>query len=149
MKKLSVLLLTAILLLCFTACSGAPNEGYYGWQLGDNAGLQQEVDNKDAMLSSGDKTFVENPYVSAEGNGISTISADVDTVSYSLFRKLVGSGVPASSMSDRYYYFHTEEMINYFHYDYRLPENDELFGVTATVSECPWNSASKLLVLGM
>ena len=32
-----------------------------------------------------------------------------------------------------------EELVNYFSYDYRLPEGDEPFGVTMQVAECPWN----------
>jgi Ca-activated chloride channel family protein len=42
-----------------------------------------------------------------------------------------------------------EEMLNYFHYDFVRPGDDRKFGVTTQISGCPWNKASKLLLLGV
>ncbi len=156
MKKISALLLSAAMLLCLVSCSAAGEKAggdfaYMEIGGGDTGAaydryLQTVEDHAEQIPDNG---FVENIFTSASENGISTISADVDTVSYSMFRKLVSDGVPAKSMAERHYYFHTEEMINYFKYDYSLPKENELFGVTATVADCPWNKSSKLLVLGM
>ena len=43
--------------------------------------------------------FVENPFVSTEKNNVSTLSADVDTASYTYFRKLVNSGYSWAELS--------------------------------------------------
>ena len=80
-------------------------------------------------------------------NPLSTFGADVDTASYSNMRRLVNEGFdlynfPAGSIR-------AEELINYFKYDYDAPKNGDRFGVNATVSECPWNRNSKLMILGV
>jgi Ca-activated chloride channel family protein len=40
-------------------------------------------------------------------------------------------------------------MINYFSYDYPDPQGDDLFSVTRELSDCLWNSESKLLLIGV
>lgn len=42
-----------------------------------------------------------------------------------------------------------EEMINYFYYDYPLPENEHPFSVTTELAVCPWKSAHWLLHIGV
>jgi hypothetical protein len=42
-----------------------------------------------------------------------------------------------------------EEMINYFNYDYPLPQGDELFTVTTELAECPWEPGHFLLNIGL
>ncbi|MCQ2521513.1 MAG: VWA domain-containing protein [Lachnospiraceae bacterium] len=89
----------------------------------------------------------ESGFLSASLNPLSTFAADVDTASYSNFRRFVNSGyslkdIPTGAIR-------TEEMVNYFNYDYNLPQKDEPFGLTTTISACPWNPDHALLVLGL
>lgn len=90
----------------------------------------------------------ENGFTSVAVSPRSTFSADVDTASYSNVRRMImdqgyGLGdIPTDAVR-------IEEMVNYFNYDYNLPEDDEPFGVTATISDCPWNEDNKLVVIGM
>jgi len=78
---------------------------------------------------------------------LSTFSADVDTASYSNVRRFIDYGyslgeIPKGAVR-------TEEMVNYFKYNYNLPENGEPFGVTTEIGDCPWNADSKLLNIGI
>lgn len=80
-------------------------------------------------------------------NPLSTFSADVDTASYSNLRRFITSGygrndIPAGAVR-------TEEMINYFSYDYNKPTAGEPFGVTTVISDCPWNKDTKLVSVGL
>ncbi|MCR4990781.1 MAG: VWA domain-containing protein [Lachnospiraceae bacterium] len=89
----------------------------------------------------------ENGFSDAVKNPLSTFAADVDTASYSNFRRFVMQGYglgdfPSGSLR-------TEEMVNYFKYDYAEPKRGEIFGVDATISECPWNEEAKLMILGI
>lgn len=93
------------------------------------------------------RELVENKFVSVANNPLSTFSADVDTASYSNLRRMIEDGynidrIPAGAVR-------TEEMINYFNYNYNMPNGSEPFGVTAQISTCPWNTQTKLLVLGL
>ncbi len=76
---------------------------------------------------------------------VSTFSADVDTASYSFVRRLLNQGqLPQPDM------VRIEEMVNYFDYDYPLPESkSQPFKPTMTVMPSPWNTSAKLVHIGI
>ena len=88
--------------------------------------------------------FESNRFLSTLTSPLSTFAADVDTSSYAHFRRLVlnGEHVPADAIR-------IEEMLNYFHYDYAQPKDDDPFGVTVEISDCPWNEKTKLMLIGL
>ena len=76
---------------------------------------------------------------------VSTFSVDVDTGAYSNVRRFLtqGQDVPAEAVR-------TEEMINYFRYDYPRPASRDVpFSVTTDVSTTPWNAETRLLRIGL
>jgi len=89
----------------------------------------------------------ENGFYDVAMSPVSTFSADVDTASYANVRRMINDGYTLEQIPDGA--VRTEEMVNYFSYNYRAPEEGELFGVTSTISACPWNEESQLLVLGL
>lgn len=78
---------------------------------------------------------------------LSTFSADVDTASYSNLRRMIEDGYSLEEIPEGA--VRIEEILNYFDYDYNLPEGEEPFGVTTEMSECPWNSEHMLLSIGL
>lgn len=86
----------------------------------------------------------EQGYQSTKNHPLSTFSADVDTASYSNIRRMLKEGRKVDTGAVR-----IEEMLNYFNYDYKLPEGDSPFGVTTELSDCPWNPDTKLFLLGI
>ncbi len=76
---------------------------------------------------------------------VSTFAVDVDTGSYSNVRRFLNEGRLPPEAAVR-----TEEMINYFRYDYPKPQNrDTPFSITTDMSTTPWNDASRLLRIGL
>ena len=76
---------------------------------------------------------------------VSTFAVDVDTGSYSNVRRFLNEGRLPPEAAVR-----TEEMINYFRYDYPKPKDrDTPFSVTTDISTTPWNEASRLLRIGL
>ena len=76
---------------------------------------------------------------------VSTFSVDVDTGSYSNVRRILNEGRTPPAAAVR-----TEEMVNYFRYDYPSPESRATpFSVTTDIATSPWNDASKLLRVGL
>ncbi len=78
---------------------------------------------------------------------LSTFSVDVDTASYSNLRRMIEDGysleeIPTGAVR-------IEEMLNYFSYDYNLPNGKEPFGVTTVMGDCPWNEEARLLQIGL
>ncbi|MFA5624588.1 MAG: von Willebrand factor type A domain-containing protein [Bradymonadales bacterium] len=88
--------------------------------------------------------FDPNRFMSVAANPLSTFGADVDTASYSIFRRMVNEGSIREVGV-----FRSEEMINYFRYDYPQPREGEPFSVTAELAPCPWNKDTGLLLLGL
>lgn len=86
----------------------------------------------------------ESGYKSVKDNPLSTFSADVDTASYANMRRMITDfqDVPASAVR-------IEEMLNYFDYSYPEPKDNEPFSISTELSDCPWNSSSKLLMIGI
>lgn len=109
----------------------------------DDAILDGEGDSLDTSV-----IFRENDFIKTENEPISTFSADVDTASYSYFRKLVSMGYPFDEIKRQFgKSIRTEEMLNYFSYNGVSPKDGELFGVRAELAPCPWNAETALLML--
>lgn len=89
----------------------------------------------------------ENKFILTKDQNVSTFSADVDTASYTYFRKLVNSGYSLTSVMRSGSAFRAEEFINYFDYSETSPNQGEIFGVKSSITRCPWNSESFLLSL--
>jgi Ca-activated chloride channel homolog len=88
--------------------------------------------------------FVENPFLAALDNPLSTFSVDVDTASYSVARRFINDGQLPPKDAVR-----VEEMINYFTYDYPQPKADEPFSINADVANCPWEETHRLVRIGL
>lgn len=86
----------------------------------------------------------ESSFIATASNPFSTFAADVDTASYSNLRRHVFNNEEVNPDSVR-----TEELINYFRYNYPQPKNGEPFGVYTEISSCPWNSQTQLLRVGL
>lgn len=90
-------------------------------------------------------TVGNNDFREVQKNPFSTFSIDVDDGSYSLMRKTVNGGHLPNKDEVR-----TEEFINYFTYNYPMPESQDIpFKVYREMSTCPWNPGSKLLHIGI
>jgi Ca-activated chloride channel family protein len=91
------------------------------------------------------ETIETNPvHVTAE-DPVSTFSIDVDTSSYAFMRASISNGALPPDDAVR-----VEELINYFPYDYAVPESaEEPFRATATIMPTPWNAETKLLHIGI
>lgn len=90
------------------------------------------------------KYLAENTWMNVKTSPFSTFAADVDTASYANVRRMLtrNQEVPVDAVR-------IEEMINYFHYDYKAPTNGDPFSVTTEMAPCPWNENSRLLMVGL
>ena len=87
-------------------------------------------------------SLLENEFVPAKRYPETGFSLNTDKASYSNVRRFLNmnSTVPPDAVR-------TEELLNYFNYDYVPPPSDSIFGFGSYISECPWNPASHLLSL--
>ena len=78
--------------------------------------------------------IVENEFLDAKSNPISTFSIDVDNAAYSNVRRMLNYNQMPDKGAVR-----IEEMINYFDYDYPDPTKKHPFSFNTEISNCPWN----------
>lgn len=82
-----------------------------------------------------------NPVQKTAEQPVSTFSIDVDTASYANVRRFLRDGGLPPRDAVR-----IEEMVNYFRYDYPLPEDKAVpFRPTVTVMPTPWDAKTSLL----
>lgn len=86
-----------------------------------------------------------NPVRVVATDPVSTFSIDVDTASYSNVRRFLGEGRLPPRDAVR-----IEELINYFRYDYPLPQNRaQPFSTNVTVAPSPWAEGRQLVHIGL
>lgn len=160
MKRCMILCL-ALSVLLLSGCSGAksaPGNAY--------GGVPDVYDAKPAEMAQGEELYElapdglpepeqewnteeydhvrENSFRSVAAEPFATFAADVDTASYTNFRRQVLQSGRVDRDSVR-----IEEFLNYFRYDYPEPADGEPFSVTTEVAPCPWNEKTQLLSVGL
>ncbi len=89
--------------------------------------------------------FGDNPVKQVAEAPVSTFSIDVDTASYARMRRFLNDGVMPPADAVR-----TEELVNYFTYDYERPESREQpFRADIALFDAPWVAGRQLLRIGM
>ncbi|MBE7043183.1 MAG: DUF3520 domain-containing protein [Ruminococcaceae bacterium] len=120
---------------------------------GGSANLMMSMPTEDKTESSGavsiggslgpmDIGYSAEEYAPIEESGfkdaiispLSTFSIDTDTASYSNMRRFILSGKKPEKGVVR-----IEELINYFTYENKFPQDGTPFGITTEVGICPWN----------
>lgn len=86
----------------------------------------------------------ENGFKSVADTPLSTFSIDVDPASYSNMRRFINRGElpPADAIR-------TEELVNYFSYDYSKPTGNDPVKITVEAGTCTWNTAHRLVRIGL
>ena len=90
------------------------------------------------------KNIEENGFKKVNENPLSTFSIDVDAASYSNMRRYLNRGElpPADAIR-------TEELINYFSYNYPQPTGKDPVKITTEIGSCPWNKNHRLVRIGL
>lgn len=143
-KNLSCFL---FLIFILVSCEYAEEDGIYsgGYYLETldgvpTGGFPVDTDNSGENYNE----IVENPFMKVSEEPVSTFSIDADGASFSNVRRFIDYGQKPPLGSIR-----TEELVNYFTYNYADPSGDESVAVNGEVSSCPWNENHKLIRIGI
>lgn len=89
--------------------------------------------------------IVDNPVMLTSRDPVTTFSTDVDTGSYANVRRFLEAGQLPPTDAVR-----IEELINYFSYDYKVPDSPSTpFSITTEIAPSPWNDKRHLLHVGL
>lgn len=98
----------------------------------------------DVMNTEEYEEMEENGFKTVGDHPMSTFSIDVDAASYSNMRRFINKGELPPAEAIR-----TEELINYFSYNYPRPTGNDPVRITAEVGACPWNAKHRLVRIGL
>ena len=143
MKHILHKLLTLILLAGLTSCAaeGDINDGFYYPNFNEGA----PSDTQENLGGDQFTDYGENDFIATATNPNSTFSVDADGASYSILRAYInryGALPPAAALR-------TEELLNYFTFDYPEPEEGHCVSVSHEAMVCPWNTEHTLLRVGL
>ena len=86
----------------------------------------------------------ETGFLEVTANPLSTFAADVDAASYANVRRFIMQGKYPYADAVR-----TEELVNYFSYDYEEPRSNDPLSINLEYSDCPWNDENQLIHIGL
>ncbi|TYC64783.1 VWA domain-containing protein [Stappia sp. BW2] len=113
-----------------------------------NSGIQLEPPAMPSVRLEDRERFASaeaNPLKRTSADPVSTFSVDVDTASYSYVRSTLSRGRLPTPDAVR-----VEEMVNYFDYNYPVPEKGgHPFSTNVSVVDTPWNEHTKLMQVGI
>ncbi|NBC09169.1 MAG: DUF3520 domain-containing protein [Bacteroidetes bacterium] len=144
MKTIQLLLL-AIFAIALSSCESGDIHSDTSRYNNPSATLDNQFNGGSSDISGeGYNPIVENPFVLVSEEPTSTFSIDADGASYSNVRRFLNDGVMPPVDAIR-----TEELINYFDYDYPNVLPGHPIALNGEVSTCPWEQAHKLIRIGL
>lgn len=132
MRKMTVLMMVCCMFL-LTACMGS--NPYFN----PSGDMYDDMENTETY-----QEIVENPFVLTSEVATSQLSLTVNTAAYANFRSTVMNSRVIAKDSLR-----VEEFINYFNYSYDDPEGDDVLGHHVEIFDNPWNTETKLMMVGL
>lgn len=144
--KFVSLVLVGCMLLLLASCAfyggdkagDGMDGGYYGGAANGSMAPEGELAGEDYT------EIVENSFVSTGENNTSYFSIDANTASYPNLRSLIEGGYSVNKHAVR-----VEEILNYFNYDYKAPEGEDILALNASMFDTPYNPETKLLTIGL
>ena len=145
MKQLSLFILMGLAFF-FVACE---NENDAALQADfDNKGYAPGLDDGSGIPTNTEgeqyNEIIENPFILTEEEAISTFSIDADGGSYANTRRFLNDNQlpPADAIR-------TEELVNYFDYNYPSMVNGHPIALNGEISSCPWAEGHRLIRIGI
>ena len=154
MKKILSAIAIMALMIVFASCTNSRKDGGGSLYEPDNGMIEDGTSSQfdyefvhnwgDQFLGENYNRIVENQYVYTNKQEESYFSMDSFTASYSNLRRYINYQTKIPNDAVR-----TDELLNYFNYDFGGPENDEMFSISANLGSTPWNEKTQLLTINI
>lgn len=154
MKKILSAIAIMTLMIVFASCTNSRKDGGASLYEPDNGMIEDGTSSQfdyefvhnwgDQFLGENYNRIVENQYVYTNKQQESYFSMDSFTASYSNLRRYINYQTKIPNDAVR-----TDELLNYFNYDFGGPENDEMFSISANLGSTPWNERTQLLTINI
>lgn len=135
MKKISILFIFLLTIFLLSSCKKEYKTDEF-YNSNPNQFLDEGFSNEEY------RNVEENPIKDVITSPLSTFSIDVDTASYSNMRRYLKDGLLPPKGAIR-----TEELVNYFTYEYPDPVEGYPLSIITEVAPCPWNDKRNLAMV--
>ena len=89
-------------------------------------------------------SLIENEFIHTKEYPNTGFAVRIDKAAYSNIRRFINSESPVPKDAVR-----IEEMLNYFNFNYKEPNDKDVFRIESKISDCPWNPSNELLFLNI
>lgn len=89
-------------------------------------------------------TLVENNFIKTTSRAQTSFGVRIDKASYSNIRRFINQNMVVPKDAVR-----VDEMLNYFNFKYKAPDDGKTFCVESEVTDCPWNPQHRLLYFNL
>lgn len=144
MVKIISSILSLLLILSLASCSMVNGDLNMAAPSGGNYGNMAEGAPSAGFDGENYTEIIENAFVSTSESNTSYFSIDANTASYPNLRSLINNGYSVNKDAVR-----VEEMLNYFDYDYKTPEGEDILSLSASMFDTPYNPNTKILTIGL
>lgn len=145
MKKIVGLILVLSLVFSLFACAATAGGKHSADMGGANYSDGAMAPNYAGSLDGeGYTEIVENGFINTADNNTSYFSIDANTASYPNLRSIIKGGYDVPKDAVR-----IEEMLNYFDYNYKSPEGEDILALNASIIDTPYNHETKLMTIGL
>ena len=154
MKNILSAIAIMALMIVFASCTNSRKDGGASLYEPDNGMIEDGTSSQfdyefvhnwgDQFLGENYNRIVENQYVYTNKQQESYFSMDSFTASYSNLRRYINYQTKIPNDAVR-----TDELLNYFNYDFGGQENDEMFSISANLGSTPWNERTQLLTINI
>ncbi len=88
--------------------------------------------------------LVENDFIKSNINNTTGFAMRIDKASYSNIRRFINQDTKVPPDAVR-----IDEMLNYFNFNYKEPDSNNVFRIESQLTDCPWNKDNRLLFLNL
>lgn len=88
--------------------------------------------------------LIENDFIKTNTVAKTTFGIRIDKASYSNIRRFINQKMRVPPDAVR-----LDEMLNYFNFNYKVPDSGQTFCMESQVTDCPWNNKHKLLYVNL
>ena len=164
-RKLCFLLLTVLFCNCLAGCTGSydslSNEYTSSMSTVTNGGnfyadalfvseesIKGSIEEGVEDFNTEEYDYIErNDFLTVVTNPLSTFAMDVDTGSYPNLRRMLNDGYVLDEIPNGA--IRTEEMLNYFEFNFENEAEGDRFNITYEINECPWNTTNKIVAMSI
>lgn len=136
MRKVNIIVLLFISLFLVSCSKAEPDASY------DRPSFMMPEDSN--MVGEGYNEIKEFDFIDTNESCETFFKLDSNTASYSNLRRYIVMGQKIHGDIIK-----TDELLNYFNYDFEEPAKGETFSIKANIMDTPWNQNTSLVTIGV